>query len=345
MSECIKFEDMISAYVDGELSAAEEAELTAHLEACSSCGDLLAIYRNLQGFVKENSVDPPAELLANVMAGIGGIAISKPNHRKRIARTSVRYMAVAACIALTIMAVPRILGGSPTGMSASLSTDAGSVIVDTASGEEWTASEAETESTEGAYVTSDAGVSDKSMGTAGFMAVPENGTATEDVTAGAGAYPDSDASSADAGQNTGKSAAVNTSRASVSATSGSSSGYGFTASDTVSKADPTGSSTSEIASSAVLDAGSATVADTASDPSTLAYTALLSDSKYAGIITVTGALPSVLRSSELYANGNGEYHIYIDKYVAGNLLRIGYEITMNAAPMTDKFVVIYNSNA
>ncbi|MBR5381976.1 MAG: zf-HC2 domain-containing protein [Oscillospiraceae bacterium] len=37
MSDCEKYFDLISAYIDGELSASEEDELKAHLASCKHC--------------------------------------------------------------------------------------------------------------------------------------------------------------------------------------------------------------------------------------------------------------------------------------------------------------------
>ena len=44
MNECERFQEMISALLDGELSAEEEAELRAHMAECPDCAAMAAAF-------------------------------------------------------------------------------------------------------------------------------------------------------------------------------------------------------------------------------------------------------------------------------------------------------------
>jgi len=66
---CERFEELLSAYLEGALSAGEKAEMDAHLAACASCAELYAIFRETQaalaGFPE---AEPGPELMARLYA-------------------------------------------------------------------------------------------------------------------------------------------------------------------------------------------------------------------------------------------------------------------------------------
>lgn len=107
MSDCKKFQDLISQKLDGELSEQEELELDAHLGSCPSCRTLLEIYSSV--FTDEELIEPPSALSENVMSQIR--AQKKNTSKNR--HIFIRYAAgIAACIALAIFAAPRLFTGS-----------------------------------------------------------------------------------------------------------------------------------------------------------------------------------------------------------------------------------------
>ena len=66
---CERFEELLSAYLEGELSAGERAGMDAHLAACASCSELLAVSREMRevlaGFPE---AEPGPELMARLYA-------------------------------------------------------------------------------------------------------------------------------------------------------------------------------------------------------------------------------------------------------------------------------------
>jgi len=111
MNECGKFEDLISAYIDGEVTSEERAELMAHVENCPHCAELLAIYTDISLIASED-VEPPEELLAGVMAEVHKINAKKAAPAKKAKVIYLRWAAIAACAALVIFAGTRFMPGT-----------------------------------------------------------------------------------------------------------------------------------------------------------------------------------------------------------------------------------------
>jgi len=66
---CERFEELLSAYLEGELSAAEGREMEAHAATCSSCAELLSFLRETQGALRGfPEVEPSQALMAKLYA-------------------------------------------------------------------------------------------------------------------------------------------------------------------------------------------------------------------------------------------------------------------------------------
>jgi len=96
---CELYLDLISARLDGELTAQEEAELTAHLQECPVCraiaDEMKGMHSALAGL---GEVDVPPELSRSVMASIKA-------ERTRSRRRFVRQLTgLAACLVLCVTA-------------------------------------------------------------------------------------------------------------------------------------------------------------------------------------------------------------------------------------------------
>lgn len=111
MNECEKFEDLISAYIDGEVTSEERDELMAHIENCPHCAELLAIYTDISLIASED-VEPPEELLAGVMAEVHKINAKNAAPAKKAKVIYLRWAAIAACAALVIFAGTRFIPGT-----------------------------------------------------------------------------------------------------------------------------------------------------------------------------------------------------------------------------------------
>ena len=92
---CEKYLDLISARLDGELSAGEQAELDAHLQTCPACRAIANDLKGLHSTLADlGEVPAPAELSRRVMSKI---KTEKQQNRRRVVRT---LTALAACLVL-----------------------------------------------------------------------------------------------------------------------------------------------------------------------------------------------------------------------------------------------------
>lgn len=94
---CEKYLDLISARLDGELTAQEQAELDAHLQTCPACR---AIAKELEGMhsalTELSEVPAPAELSQTVLSKIKA---ERNANRRRVFRT---VASLAACLVLCV---------------------------------------------------------------------------------------------------------------------------------------------------------------------------------------------------------------------------------------------------
>lgn len=79
---CDRYENMLSAFVEGDLSREDEAALDTHLSACESCRESLAAYRALEDqlVLRRDAVPPVGPFLGAVFAP----AVSPALHRARV---------------------------------------------------------------------------------------------------------------------------------------------------------------------------------------------------------------------------------------------------------------------
>ena len=69
MMTCERIEELLSAYLEGDLAAAEKAEVEAHLAGCAECSGLAALMREaLAAAAAFPEVEPSPELLAGLYA-------------------------------------------------------------------------------------------------------------------------------------------------------------------------------------------------------------------------------------------------------------------------------------
>ncbi len=142
MTKHDKFEEQLSAYIDGALNAQEKSELEAHLKDCATCRSALELYKMIGETERASLVEPPADFAAGVMAKLGSLEIkeiteaSKPK-RKPVWPMVASFAAAAACLALVLLIQPQLfgLGGAGTAPNAALTLssaeqDDGSVLVD-----------------------------------------------------------------------------------------------------------------------------------------------------------------------------------------------------------------------
>ena len=101
---------MIGAELDGELSAAEQAALRAHLETCENCRRYRAAVLAVSDALQNELAEPPASLSAGVMARVRASGGAGKQRRPRRFGPSARLAALAAALALVIWAGFRMTG-------------------------------------------------------------------------------------------------------------------------------------------------------------------------------------------------------------------------------------------
>lgn len=112
-----KYENMISEYLDGELSEAEEKELILHLEGCPDCAEHLAFVKKLSENLSIAPEEPSPDFTERLMNRLAfeSFEEEKKEENKPIRLFNKKSFALAASLALVIItalfAVPRLGGG------------------------------------------------------------------------------------------------------------------------------------------------------------------------------------------------------------------------------------------
>jgi len=89
MMTCVRNEELLSAYLEGELAAAERAEVEGHLAACADCAELAALMREeIAAAAAFPEVEPSPELMARLYDVPGA-----KREKKRFLRTAFGWLA------------------------------------------------------------------------------------------------------------------------------------------------------------------------------------------------------------------------------------------------------------
>lgn len=111
MRGCDKYQELISAMLDGELEEAAAAELHAHMQHCDDCRSLYEAFADVSAAMQEDLMEEPPEKLAQgVMYKIG---LEEKEGSKRPFAFG-RFTLIAACLAVVVFAAGRfgLLGGT-----------------------------------------------------------------------------------------------------------------------------------------------------------------------------------------------------------------------------------------
>ncbi len=82
MMTCERTEELLSAYLEGELAPAERAEVEAHLAACPECAELAALVREgMAAAAALPELEPSPQLLARLYDVPGTKKVRKPFFR------------------------------------------------------------------------------------------------------------------------------------------------------------------------------------------------------------------------------------------------------------------------
>ena len=111
MSACERYEADLSALLDGELDAAKEEELRAHMAECPECTALYEAFSLLHADVQE----PPADLTARIMNAVRSETETNITPMPKKKQHWGKWLAAAACFVVIVGAVtlPRLLQQRP----------------------------------------------------------------------------------------------------------------------------------------------------------------------------------------------------------------------------------------
>jgi len=109
MNPCAKYEEWISAYIDGALNDDEQAECLAHIQSCPSCAAILKDYETMSAALRDMEQDPPETLTADLMENIQTRSTFTVRHSGMIRR----YAALAAALAVVTFIGIYTFAGSP----------------------------------------------------------------------------------------------------------------------------------------------------------------------------------------------------------------------------------------
>lgn len=106
MSDCDRFESLISEYVDGELLEPQKTELENHMRQCAHCRRLCDAFRSISLSLGEEAA--PAGFAEDVMAAVRTRGESGATRDKKPGKSWPKYLALAACLALAVLTTVRL---------------------------------------------------------------------------------------------------------------------------------------------------------------------------------------------------------------------------------------------
>lgn len=109
MSNCKEFQLLASLVIDGEASEAEQAELTAHLEACPACRAYFEDIRRIHESFTREEARLPEGFARQVMERVRETAQDRPQEKKPVISFPRwrQWAVLAACCALVALGVWR----------------------------------------------------------------------------------------------------------------------------------------------------------------------------------------------------------------------------------------------
>ncbi len=106
MSECDKYLEMISQLVDGELPEPHKTELVKHLGCCPDCRRVYDAFSAISLSLGETAA--PEGFAGDVMAAVRTRGVHGSGRSKAPGKSLARYLALAACLVLAVLATVRL---------------------------------------------------------------------------------------------------------------------------------------------------------------------------------------------------------------------------------------------
>ena len=106
MSECDKYQEMISQMLDGELPEPHKTELVKHLGCCPDCRRVYDAFSAISLSLGETAA--PEGFAGDVMAAVRTQGVHGSGRSKAPGKSLARYLALAACLVLAVLATVRL---------------------------------------------------------------------------------------------------------------------------------------------------------------------------------------------------------------------------------------------
>lgn len=106
MMSCEKIQELISAMLDGEISADERRAIETHINDCPECAAMYADFAALSGIFEESAEKVPDGLHARIMKGVR----TSRRPKKPLIIQLRPYMSAAACLVVAVGAVFALRG-------------------------------------------------------------------------------------------------------------------------------------------------------------------------------------------------------------------------------------------
>ena len=100
MSDCERYEALISELLDGELSAAEEAEVRAHMAQCAECAAMYEAFSAVGDALRADAAEVPDTLHDGIMAKVAMAEKAKKTQNKIIRLRPM--LTAAACLVVLV---------------------------------------------------------------------------------------------------------------------------------------------------------------------------------------------------------------------------------------------------
>lgn len=104
MQDCSRYDEMLSALVDGELNEAETQELDAHLATCADCRKYLRLLQTMHEELGQALPDPPENLRRGILYKAG-----LEKQRRRFGAVG-RWTVSAAVFCIALLGVVKLTG-------------------------------------------------------------------------------------------------------------------------------------------------------------------------------------------------------------------------------------------
>jgi len=102
MTNCNKYQDMISRLLDEDLSDKEKIELEEHMENCEECKAMYGAFSAVSLSLSEDLEEVPENLKDNIMNAVRKESVQNNKANRKVWKS---WLAAAACLALIIVGV------------------------------------------------------------------------------------------------------------------------------------------------------------------------------------------------------------------------------------------------